>query len=385
VVGGFFAYGYVARHSKPPAEQERESAIPVRTAKVRRGAIELAISLTGEVKAVSSVEVKPKISGRLERLALDDGSPVVEGTRVKAGQVIAVLEHKDLEAQVAQANAAIETAKAGITSANVNLKDKQREKLRMENLFKQGSATEKQRDAALADYDRAAASLEQAGAQLAQAQAALQLAEVTLQEAFLRAPMDAVVSEKFVDPGAMVGPATALVCIMPMVELKFLMGVPGPFVPRIVPGRTSVEIKVDAYPGREFPSRIANVYPTMDPATRTATVEIRIRNSTDDAGRYLLRPGMYATGHLVLEKKDNAVVVRADALVRHLNEYYAFVVSDGVARTRSVQLGLRSGEDVEIIKGLSEGEELVVSGQHKLTDATPVERAGDTGETGGTR
>jgi len=371
---GAFAYRYVQQRSKPAEQQADRSAARVRTAIVRARTVEESLTLTGEIKAVAVVEVKPKIPGRLERLALEDGTPVVEGTLVRKGEVIAVLEHKDLQARVAQAKAAIETAKAGVLVAEVVLKDRKREKVRMENLFKQGSATEQQRDRAVTDCDRATAALEQAKAQLAQALAALQLAEVTFQEAFLKSPLKGVVCEKRVDPGAMVGPETSIVCVQPMDELKFLVAIPGEILPKIDPDKTAVTISVDAYRGRQFKSRISKVYPTVDPVTRTATVEILIRNERGDRGEYLLRPGMYATARIVVARKDQAVAVPVDALIRRLGKHYAFVVQDDVARRREVKLGLRSGEYVEVVKGLSAGEEIVVSGQHRLTDGPPIER-----------
>jgi len=382
LTAGAFAFRYVRQHSKPAAQQQDRQAARVRTAIVQTQAIEEALVLTGEIKATAVVEVKPKISGRLERLALEDGTPVVEGTHVQEGQVVAVLEHRDLQAQVAQARAAVDTAQAAVLAAEVDLKDKQREKVRMENLFEQGSATEQQRDRAVADYDRATAAVAQAKAQLAQAQAALQLAEVTFQEAFLKSPLKGVVCAKYVDPGAMVGPGTPLVCVQPMDKMKFLVAVPGEILPRISPEKTAVALSVDAYPGRKFQSRVSKVYPSVDPATRTATVELVVENEQDERGEYLLRPGMYATARLVVERKDSAVAVPIDALIRQLDRYIAFVVENGVAYSRGVEIGMRSGELVEILGGLSAGEELVVSGQHRLTNGTPVERV-QGGSTGG--
>jgi len=407
---GMFAFRYIQQRSEPAVQAEEVRAAQVRTAAVAARTIEQALLLTGEIKATAMVEVKPKISGRLERLALEDGTPVTEGTAVREGVVIAILEHRDLQAQVAQATAALNTAKAAVEtakasvaaaeaavkSAEVTLADKKREKERMESLFKQGSATEKQRDQSVTEYDRAVADkvryeaertaaqarLAQADAARNQAAAALQLAEVSFQEAFIRSPLTGVACAKYVDPGAMVGPTTSIVCVQAMDEMKFLVAVPGEILPRISPEQTEVELSVDAYPARKFESRVSKVYPTVDAATRTATVEIVVTNEKDERGEYLLRPGMYATARLVVERKENAVAAPADALVRRLDKYFAFVVQDGVARSRSVKVGVRSGEFIEILDGLSAGEELVISGQHRLTDGTPVQRV-EGGDVGG--
>jgi RND family efflux transporter MFP subunit len=288
--------------------------------------------------------------------------------------VVAVLEHKDLQAQVAQARAALETATAAVQAAEVNLQDAQREKTRMENLFQQGSATEQQRDRAVAAYDRAVAGLAQAKAQLAQAQAALDLAEVTYNEAFLKSPLTGVVTAKYVDPGAMVGPGTAILQVQAMEQLKFIVAIPAESLPRIDPDKTRVDMQVGAYPGRLFKARISQVYPTVETTTRTTTLELLVDNAKNERGEYLLRPGMYAVAKVVLQTKPQAIVVPMDALIRLLDKYYAFVVEDDKAKRREVGLGIRSGQFVEVISGLSAGEELVVSGQHRLVDGTRIER-----------
>jgi len=374
VLAGIWAFRYVQQRSRPANQQQDEQVARVVTAIVKTDRIEQTVTLTGELKAIASVDIKPKISGRLERLALEDGTVVVEGTPVGKGQVVAVLEHHDLQAQVAQARAALETARAAVQAAEVNLKDAQREKDRMENLFIQGSATEQQRDRALAAYDRAVAGLAQAKAQLAQAQAALDLAEVTYNEAFLRSPLAGVVTAKYVDPGTMLSPATPVLQVQTIEQLKFLVAIPAEFLPRIDPDKTSVDVEVSAYPGRVFKARIAQVYPTVDPGTRTATLELLVENQTDGRGNYLLRPGMYATARVVLAAKAQAVVVPADALIRLLGKYYAFTVKDDKAVRKEVTLGIRSGQVVEVISGLSAGEELVISGQQRLIDGVRIER-----------
>jgi RND family efflux transporter MFP subunit len=366
--------------------------------------------LTGEIKSTALVEVKPKLSGRLERLSLENGTPVAEGTLVKKDEIIAVLEHKDLKAQVDQATAALKTAQAavetakasiasaqaGVDAAEIIVANEKRDKERVDNLFNKGVLTENERDQATTEYDRAVADKVrfeaeltanrarriQAEALVNQARAALQLSEITLQEAFLKSPLTGVVCAKYVDPGAMVGPTTAVVCIQPMNELKFVVSVPGEKLPKIDPSKTVVTISVATYHGHQFQSRISKVYPIIDPATRTATVEIIVKNEQNEKGEYLLLPGMYATARLVVERKENAVVVPADALVRRLDKYIAFVVQDGVARSRIVKVGMRSGEFLEILDGLSAGEELVAGGQHRLTNGTPVERV-QSGSAGG--
>jgi len=174
---------------------------------VRQGSLASSVWVTGEIRAVRSVEIAPKISGRLERLRLPDGRAVEEGVEVEEGQTVAVIEHAQLEAAVRAAQAALEVAKAARETAKVNLADALREKGRWAELRKQGSGTQQQLDQAATAHERAHAQFKQAEAQIAQSEAALAQARVNLDEATIEAPFSGLVTRKHVDEGAFVGPS----------------------------------------------------------------------------------------------------------------------------------------------------------------------------------
>ncbi len=378
----WYGYRYADKRATPPLEDKGRQAIPVRTEMVGTGCVTNAIKLTGALEATRVVDVMPKIAGRLESLALEDGTPVLEGTKVTNRQVIAVIDHRDLAAQLAQAKAAVETARAAIDTAKVVLKDRLREKNRMGKLFAEGSTTEQQRDLAETAHEQAVTEVAQAEAKLVQARAAIEVTDVNLTEAFLHAPMDGVVSAKYVDPGAMVSDLTKVVQIMPMEELKFLVAIPGPYLRHLVAGQTTVSVVSDVAPERTFSGVIVRVYPAVDPVTRTATVEVRLANETDAAGSWVLRPGLYAEGRIVLEVRRDVVVLPVDVVLRRGDRFLAFVVKDGKAETRALQVGVRDGNRFEIVAGLRAGEQVVVAGQHRLTDGQPVRLADEPGRQG---
>jgi RND family efflux transporter MFP subunit len=375
-------YRYARTKAAPPLEDKGRQAIPVRTATVGTGCVTNAIRLTGALAAIRVVDVMPKIAGRLESLALEDGTPVLEGTKVTNRQVIAVIDHRDIRAQLAQARAAVQTARAAIDTSKVVLKDRLREKTRMGKLFAEGSTTEQQRDLADTAHEQAVTELAQAEAKLVQAQAAVEVADVTLTEAFLHAPMDGVVSAKYADPGAMVSALTKIVQIMPMEELKFLVALPGPYLRHLAAGKTTVEVFSDAAPDRLFSGVVARIYPAVDPVTRAATVEVRLANEKDASGAWVLRPGLYAEGRIVLEVRSDAVLLPADVALRRGERFLAFVVKDGKAETRQLQVGIRDGNRLEIVGGLKAGEQVVVAGQHRLANGQPVRLADEPGRQG---
>jgi membrane fusion protein (multidrug efflux system) len=361
-----------ARSRKSTAPTAALRAIPVSVAPVARATLRQILELNGNIEPLLQVDLKPKLAGRLDRLGNEAGGVIEEGTAVKAGDIVAVLDHRDLDAQAAAAAAAVATAEAGVQAAQAAAADTQRERKRAENLLAQGSATEQARDRAATADDRAVAALVQARAQLDQARAALQSAEVLRTEAILRAPFDGLVAAKYADPGALVTPSAPLLRIVSR-ELRILVAVPTRHLPALASGRATAEVSVDVWPNRSFPAEIRNIFPEVNASSRTATVELRVPADPTGKEGPLLRPGMYATIRIVLETRENVLAVPADAVIRVRERNLVYLGSDGKAKAQDIRPGLREGSHVEVLEGLREGDPLIVSGQQRLTDGTAIE------------
>jgi RND family efflux transporter MFP subunit len=312
------------------------------------------IPVTGSFEPLISVEIVPEVSGQLQQLQLANGTPVDVGVAVKEGEVIAVINHDIYLAQLAECQAALEADK-------VALADAEREKKRMVALHEGGSATEQNKDKAITTADLAAA-------QLKQAQAALDMAKVNVDKATIEAPVTGVVSKKYVDEGNMAGPSTPLVRIVQIDTLKVLGGVSERYLPKLVPGKTIVQIKTDAYPEDEFEGTVYRVGVAVDAVTRTGEVEIRVPN-TDGK----LKPGMFARMTIATSQRENAVVVPDSSLIRTGEETYVFVVNNGKTHRCKVKLGLSQGQFQEVLEGVSAGDMVVTHGQTQLKDGQIVE------------
>lgn len=334
--------------------------VAVRTAVAATSSVSEDLEFTGDLESPLSVDLASKASGRLDKLELKKGAPVVEGVEVKKGAVLAEIAHGELEAQVSLAGAQVQ-------AAEVALADKAREKRRIEALFAENVTTEQARDAAVTAFENAQAAL-------AQAEAQLRLARVNLDEAILKAPMDGVVLERYVDPGAMVNSGTPILRLAQMSPLRLMVSVPARLLPAIHPGATRVDVRVDGTGGRDFECTVARVFPAVDASTRTARVEILLDNEKDATGTWLLRPGMYATATLRTAARDGIVLIPAASVIRVLDRHVVFVADGDRARAADVTLGIRSGDSVEIVTGLASGDEYVTMGQNKLTDGSPIER-----------
>ena len=344
-----------AKEKEPAAAEKKMAPVAVRTATVERRDISETLLFTGELETPVSVEVFSKAQGRVETVN------VTEGVEVKRGGILAELDRRELEARLALAEAQVQ--QAAVTEA-----DRERERRRLEALFAENVATEQARDAAVTAHESSRAAL-------AQAKAQLDLAKVNLDEATLVAPMDGVVSARRVDPGALVGPGTAVAKLVQMDPLRLMLAIPARLLPLMEEWKTDVSVSTDVQPGRETVCQVARIFPTVEVATRTARAEVLLPNPKETGG-LLLRPGMYATARLTLATSPGALVVPVSSVVRMLDRRLVFVVRDGAARAVDVKTGIRDGADIEILEGLAEGDEYVAMGQNKLTDGAPIERVG---------
>jgi len=352
-----------AQSAPTSAQQEaEEEALPtVAAVRVRRGRIAERVSVTGTLESPAEVAVCPEVSGRVVELLVEEGSVVA------AEQPLAVIEQDVYLAQLHEAEAAVAVAQAASDQAQVALDNLTKEKDRIENLYRDGVATEQQRDDILTRYRTAVTAKTLAEARLAQTQAALELARIHLQDTTLRAPLAGVIAEKRVEQGDMVSPQVCMFRLVQVSTLKAHFGVSERYLGLLAEGRTPVEIEVDAYPQQAFTGILSKVYPTVDVDTRTVKVEVRVPNP-----EYRLKPGMFARGRLVLREKEDVVIVPDSALVQTGDEVHVFVVNGDVARRRRLVVGLAQGADYEVLEGLADGELVVVRGQHLLSDASRV-------------
>jgi len=370
VLAGWFVYSRKVQRDAILSESLNKEDAPLKIMAKPIGTLNISetIAITGTFEALASVDIIPEITGRLEQLRMPDGTLIDVGTSVQAGEIIAVIEHSALIAAVQQAQAALVTAQAGMETARVNIADAEREKKRMEGLLGSGAVPEQQYDAACTAYDRAKAGLDLAKANVKQAEAALASVKITLDKATIKAPITAVVSDRYVDEGDMVGPSVSLIKIVDIKTLKVLGGVGERYLPQLVPGETVVHIKTDAYPQGVFEGAVYRVGVAVDPVTRTAKVEIRVPNSD-----MKLKPGMFARMTIVLQERENVIMVPDSALLREQGNVYVFIANGSKAHRREVKLGLLQSEYYEVLEGLSVGELVVTRGRRQIEDGQVIE------------
>ncbi len=338
------------------------SAVPVRltpatmVSPMRSGAVLVA---SGYVVAQRKAAVASKGTGRLVYLG------VVEGDRVRAGQVIARVEDADVRAQLAEAQANLDLSRA-------DLRDAERALARERMLMDSNSTSQASYDAAEARYQRVKANI-------AVAQAALQSAQVALENTVIRAPFDGTVLTKNADVGEVVAPLaasafskSAVVTVADLRSLQVEADVAESNLEAVSPGQPC-EIVLDAYPDARYPGSVAMIVPTADRAK--ATVQVKVAFRSYDA-RVL--PEMSAKVHFLPRPSRVAVdtqpvlVVPGTAVVERNGRSVVFVVERGRAVEVPVVVGRQVGSSVAIREGLHPGVQVVDSVGARLRGGAKV-------------
>lgn len=338
------------------------------------------LTLTGTIAPYEQVTVYTKTTGYLKYLRVDIGN------RVRQGQLLAELEVPEMttamaekkaavlkaEAAVDQAKAAVEQSRAQAEFADVNhqrlkaIRDRDADVLPQQDVD-QARASD---GVARAKLKSAETQVKVAEAALAGAKADLETVEALLRYSRIESPLTGVVTQRFVDPGALIQTASAsrtqaapVVALARLDRLRVLVDVPEPNVTRVHPG-TPVTLAVA---GESVPARVTRVGTVLDPASRTMRTEVDVANPGER-----LRPGMTVQVSLDAKSTTRAVTVPVATVHSQGTARTAFVVKGGVARLVKVKTGMEAPEWVQILEGIRPGDQVIVAAASELKDGVPV-------------
>jgi multidrug efflux pump subunit AcrA (membrane-fusion protein) len=400
-----------------PAEVK---AVPVSTAVADSREVAADFEETGTFLADESSDIAPPVAGRVI------STPVDVGARVVQGQVICELDHRDAQLKLDQAKAQLAEAMAslrqmqtriGLTNgqfdptkvpevaaaqanyqsakaqANMAAADAQRysnlvatgdvSRSAYEKARTQQETAEAQANGAKQQYEAAANAARQSNEMILTSQASLdnvkaQLAQAEkgLADTTIRAPFDGFITARPVAAGEYVALTNKIATIVKIGSLRLDLQTPEQRASQAHVG-DSVVARVDAYPGREFEGRVSAINQSVDPNSRVFILEARFENPKAD-----LKPGMFATARVRQPGGVQAVFVPRAAVIRDktTDSNQAFVIANGKARLRVVQMGEVKDSSVRILSGIAAGETVALNNQSELFDGAPVNAAPVTGK-----
>jgi membrane fusion protein (multidrug efflux system) len=307
-------------------------AMPVEVAAAGRDTVVDAIVATGQIEAVQSIELRPEVDGRLVEIFMREGAEVARGTQLFK------IDDAELRAQVARLEAERDRAVQALE--------------RTRRLIEQNASSE--------------ADLEAAEANARSTQAQLDLQQVRLDRTVVRAPFSGLVGARLVSLGDYVTTSTRLVALQTVDPQRAVFRVPERYAQRLELGQ-EVTFRVAALPDVEFTGVVDFVDPVVALPARTITVKAEVPDPDRD-----LKPGMFIEVRLATDVRPDAVLVPEDAILPLSGADFVWVVSEGTASRRQVELGVRMPGFVEVLSGVDAGERVVVGGLERLSEGIPV-------------
>lgn len=322
----------------------------------------LAVPVTGTLISNAKVDVKAETTGRVVRFDKE------EGAAVAAGETIAWVNDENFHLAQRQAETSVKVAEAALERARVNEQHSRSELERARNLERSGGITEKDLKAAQLAESDGRAQVQVAAAQVEQARAALAVARKQLRDAEIKAPVAGVIQKKYINKGAYVEPATAVITIVDNHRLELESPVAAADLAPVRTGQR-VAFTVNSYPDVAFEGAVIEVNPMVEPETRSARVRIRVANP----GK--LKAGMFAEGEIQTGVVPAAIVVPADAVYRDdatAKTSYVFIAENGAARRRPVAVGRERAGRLQIAEGLRPGDLLIAEQNIQIAEGVRV-------------
>ena len=312
--------------------EDEAPAIPVETAKPSRGDIDAMYSGTAPIEAFADATVIAKVGGEVREILAE------EGDDVSSGQILARLDGDRLRLEKDQAEANLHKLQRDY-QRNVDLKEK--------GLISTG------------DFEKIQYEMEAL-------QATFDLAELELGYTIIRAPIDGVVSERFIKIGNTIDANARTFQVTSLEPLISYLHVPEREYRRLDPGQAA-SIEVDALQGMSFDANVARISPVVDPDTGTFKITIEVR---DPSRR--LKPGMFGRIGIVYDSRAMALQIPRSAVIEEAGQSTVFLVTESTAEKRVIRTGYSAAGNVEVLEGLTDDDEIVIVGQSNLKDGSKV-------------
>ena len=316
----------------PTAGQRPPPAVTVAPVEVRDVTVELRAPV--DLRPLFQADVGAKTLGYLDAVLVE------RGDAVKKGQLLAVVRPSDLPSQMEAARVAFDLAKVN--------------KARAESLAPAGVVSQQE--------------LQNAQSAYAKAEADLRAVSTRFGETRIESPVDGVVSQRRLDPGALVGPNAGTGSILTVQKndvLRVFIPVNEKDAPVVKLG-LAASAEFDALPGKRYAGKVVRLSPAFDPVTRTVDAEVHLKNPGE------LRPGMYGRGTLVIATHPAAVVVPAGAVQLSDGRFFAYGVQGDKAKRIELKIGVDGGNWFEVLDGLKAGDEIVTAGTDTLADGSTI-------------
>jgi membrane fusion protein (multidrug efflux system) len=335
VIGYVLTKNKAENKAKTDIVAEKNAAVSVKVAQVKTEEVNLDFLANGNFEPIQQLTFSAEKSGKITSVLAK------EGDYVTVGQTLAILRGDAINVNAQTANASYQNAKNDYA--------------RYENAFQTGGVTKQQ--------------LDQAKLALTNAESNLKQANINVGDTRIKAPINGFINKKYIEPGSFVSstPATSMFDIVNVSKLKLTVSVNEGQVVSLKLG-SNVSVTASVFPDKVFTGKITFIAAKADESLNFP-IEIEIANNSDKS----LKAGMYGTASFGSKQKQELKVVPRNAFVGSVSSNEVFVVENGIAKLKKVTAGRILGDQVEIVSGLSDGENVIITGQINLQDGNTVE------------
>jgi membrane fusion protein, multidrug efflux system len=326
-----------SRSEGPSAQTAPDPPTQVRMAHLSVGPITRSVILPAQVIALQQATLYAKVSGYLKSIAVD------KGDKVAAGAVLARIEIPELVASRAKQEAELKVAQADYSRMQESLN--------------------KAPDLVVPEM------VDQARGRFEIARASLDQSETLLRYATITAPFSGIITQRNVDPGALIQANSPIVGLMDFSKVRLQVSVPEVEASRVAVGQP-VLVTTDNLPGTHFDGKVTRFTYALDAASRTMLAEVILDNPN-----LALRPGMLVTAKIGIEHKESALLMPVDSLVTEKANAFAYTVGDGKATKHPIKIGFNDGQNVEVLEGLDTEDAVILVGKLKLSNGQVVQVA----------
>lgn len=315
---------------------EKNASVSVKIDTVKTEEVSLDFVSNGNFEPIQELKFSAEKSGKVVKVLAK------EGDYVTVGQTLAIVRSDAINVDAQTANATYQNA---VTDYN-----------RYENAFKTGGVTKQQ--------------LDQAKLAMVNAKSQLTQANINVGDTRIKAPISGFINKKYIEPGSILtgAPASELFDIVNVSKLKLKVTVNESQVASLKVGNT-IKVSASVYPDKAFSGKITFIASKADESLNFP-VEIEIANNASND----LKAGMYGTAEFASKQQNQSLmIVPRNAFVGSVSSNQIFVIENGAAKLKTVTAGRILGDKVEILKGLSDGEQVIITGQINLQDGSKVE------------
>ncbi|HZJ82301.1 MAG TPA: efflux RND transporter periplasmic adaptor subunit [Clostridia bacterium] len=380
------------------SNEQEETYTPVEVSKVNRKTLANITTMNGRISADKDVMLMPTIPGKVKTIKVKDGDPV------KKGDVLFTLDEKDIRKQIDQAKASYEIAKAnydmGQEQTNIAQESLERTKALTESilnnarenlentkkLYEVGAVSKSQLDQAELALQQQEAQLQTqldqaemsasdrvtklANSQLEQAELAYKQAQDALSNATITSPIDGIVTGISIEVGSMASNAQPSMNVVDMDRVYVKIDVVEGLINQLAKGQ-EVNVTIPAVSSEPFNVAIDSINPTPDARTQLYPIKICLDNKDG-----MIKPGMFANVEIPLDVKEDVLSVPSQAVIVKDQKNIVYIVQDDKAIRKEVEIGLDTGIEVEILKGLEEKDTIIIRGHNYVEDGGVVKVVG---------